>query len=99
MSNSYLISGVRTPIGSFLGAYKSFSATDLGGVAVAGAIEKSGCDNSAIDEVIMGNVISAGVGQAPARQAAFKAGLPSTIAAVTVNKVCCLLYTSDAADE
>ena len=88
MSNSYLISGVRTPIGSFLGAYKSFSATDLGGVAVAGAIEKSGCDNSAIDEVIMGNVISAGVGQAPARQAALKAGLPSTIAAVTVNKVC-----------
>ena len=88
MSNSYLISGVRTPIGSFLGAYKSFSATDLGGVAVAGAIEKAGCDLANVDEVIMGNVISAGVGQAPARQAALKAGLPPTIAAVTVNKVC-----------
>ena len=88
MANSYIISGVRTPIGSFLGSFKSFSATDLGGVAVAGAIEKSGCGNDSIDEVIMGNVISAGVGQAPARQAALKAGLPTTIPAVTINKVC-----------
>ena len=88
MSNSYIISGVRTPIGSFLGSYKSFSATELGAVAVAGAIEKSGQSNDQIDEVIMGNVISAGVGQAPARQAALKAGLPSTIAALTINKVC-----------
>ena len=88
MSNSYIISGVRTPIGSFLGSYKSFSATELGAVAVAGAIEKSGQSNEQIDEVIMGNVISAGVGQAPARQAALKAGLPSTIAALTINKVC-----------
>ena len=88
MPNSYLISGVRTPIGSFLGAYKSFSATDLGGVAVAGAIDGAGRQPGEIDEVIMGNVISAGVGQAPARQAALKAGLPPTIAAVTVNKVC-----------
>ena len=88
MSNSYIISGVRTPIGSFLSSFKTLSATDLGAVAVAGAIEKAGCTNEQIDEVIMGNVISAGVGQAPARQAALKAGLPSTIAAVTVNKVC-----------
>jgi len=88
MSNSYIISGVRTPIGSFLGSFKSFSATELGGVAVAGAIEKAGCSNESINEVIMGNVISAGVGQAPARQAALKAGLPTSIAAVTVNKVC-----------
>lgn len=88
MPNSYLISGVRTPIGSFLGAYKSFSATDLGGVAVAGAIKHSGRELSEIDEVIMGNVLSAGVGQAPARQAALKAGLPPTIASVTINKVC-----------
>ncbi len=88
MSSSYLISGVRTPIGSFLGAYKSFSASELGAVAVAGAIEHAQCKPDEIDEVIMGNVISAGVGQAPARQAALKAGLPTSIAAVTVNKVC-----------
>lgn len=88
MSNSYIISGARTPIGSFLGSYKSFSATDLGGVVVRAAIERSGIANDAIEEVIMGNVIQAGVGQAPARQAALKAGLPSTIAAVTINKVC-----------
>lgn len=88
MANAYLISGVRTPIGSFLGGYKSFSATDLGGVAVKGAMEAASVDAAKVDEVIMGNVISAGVGQAPARQAALKAGLPPTIAAVTVNKVC-----------
>ena len=88
MSNAYLISGVRTPIGSFLGGFASLSATDLGGVAIENAILKSGLSNDRIDEVIMGNVIGAGVGQAPARQAALKAGLPTTIAAVTVNKVC-----------
>ena len=88
MANAYLVSGVRTPIGSFLGGYKSFSATDLGGVAVKGAMEAASVDAANVDEVIMGNVISAGVGQAPARQAALKAGLPPTIAAVTVNKVC-----------
>ena len=88
MSNAYLISGVRTPIGSFLGGFASLSATDLGGVAIENAIARSGLSNEQIDEVIMGNVISAGVGQAPARQAALKAGLPSTVAAVTVNKVC-----------
>ena len=86
--SAYIIAGARTPIGSFLGAYKNFGATDLGGVAVKAAIDRSGLGNEKIDEVIMGNVISAGVGQAPARQAALKAGLPSTIAAVTVNKVC-----------
>lgn len=88
MSNSYLISGARTPIGSFLGSYQNFSATDLGGVVVKAAIERSGLTVDAIEEVIMGNVIQAGVGQAPARQAALKAGLPTTIPAVTVNKVC-----------
>lgn len=88
MSNSYLISGARTPIGSFLGSYKNFSATDLGGIVVKAAIERSGLSVDAIEEVIMGNVIQAGVGQAPARQAALKAGLPTTIAAVTINKVC-----------
>ena len=88
MANSYIVSAVRTPIGSLLGNFKSFSATDLGGVAIAAAIERSGFAVDSFDEVIMGNVLQAGVGQAPARQAALKAGMPSTIAAVTVNKVC-----------
>ena len=88
MADAYIIAGARTPIGSFLGAFKTLTATDLGGVAVKAAIERSGLVNEAIDEVIMGNVLQAGVGQAPARQAALKAGMPSSIAAVTVNKVC-----------
>ncbi len=88
MSDAYIISGVRTPIGSFLGAFASLSATDLGGVVVQKAIEQSIVTPEQINEVIMGNVIGAGVGQAPARQAALKGGLPTTIAAVTVNKVC-----------
>jgi acetyl-CoA C-acetyltransferase len=88
VADAYIIAGVRTPIGSYLGSFTTLSATDLGGVAVKGAIEKSGASLDSIDEVIMGNVLSAGVGQAPARQAALKAGLPSTIAAVTINKVC-----------
>jgi len=88
MSEAFITAGVRTPIGSFLGGLSSLSATDLGGVVVAEAINRSGLAADQIDEVIMGNVIGAGVGQAPARQAALKGGLPSTIAAVTVNKVC-----------
>jgi acetyl-CoA C-acetyltransferase len=88
MSDAYIISGVRTPIGSFLGGFATLSATDLGGVAVENAIAQSKVATSEIDEVIMGNVIGAGVGQAPARQAALKGGLPVTIPAVTVNKVC-----------
>ena len=82
MPDSYLISAARTPIGQFLGSFSNFSATDLGGVAIQSALQKSGLSAEQIDEVIMGNVIQAGVGQAPARQAAIKAGLP------------CLLYTS-----
>ncbi|MEM7453922.1 MAG: acetyl-CoA C-acetyltransferase [Planctomycetota bacterium] len=88
MANSYIISGVRTPIGAFLGGFKSFSATDLGGVVVKESLSRAGVGPEQIDEVIMGNVVQAGVGQAPARQAALKGGLPSSIAAVTVNKVC-----------
>ena len=88
MSNAYLIAGVRTPIGSFQGAFTTLSATDLGGVVVREVLTRSGLSADSIDEVIMGNVIGAGVGQAPARQAALKGGLPSSIAAVTVNKVC-----------
>jgi acetyl-CoA C-acetyltransferase len=66
MSTAFLISGARTPIGSFLGAYQTWSATDLGGIAIATAVQRSGVALADIDEVIMGNVISAGLGQAPA---------------------------------
>ncbi|HMP81024.1 MAG TPA: beta-ketoacyl synthase N-terminal-like domain-containing protein, partial [Pirellulaceae bacterium] len=88
MAKAFLIAGARTPTGSFLGSFSGLTATDLGAVAIAGAVTRSGLDHSQIDEVIMGNVVSAGVGQAPARQAALKAGFPSSIAAVTINKVC-----------
>jgi acetyl-CoA C-acetyltransferase len=88
MSDAYITSGVRTPIGAFLGGFATLSATDLGGVVVENAISRSNLPADKIDEVIMGNVIGAGVGQAPARQAALKGGLPATIAAVTINKVC-----------
>ena len=88
MSDAYIISGARTPIGSFLGSIGSMSATDLGGVVIGESIKRAGLTADQIDEVIMGHVIQAGVGQAPARQAALKGGLPATIPAVTINKVC-----------
>ena len=88
MPHSYIISGARTPIGAFQGAFTSLSATDLGGIAVREAIQRSSLSDEQIDEVIMGHVIQAGAGQAPARQAALKGGLPATIPAVTINKVC-----------
>ena len=83
-----LIAAARTPTGKFLGALASFSATQLGAIAIKEAVRRSGIDPQALDEVIMGNVISAGVGQAPARQSALHAGLPVDLPAVTVNKVC-----------
>ncbi len=88
MPSSYLISGARTPIGSFLGGLSSVSAPALGAVAIQAAISRAKIAVGDVDEVIMGNVIGAGVGQAPARQAAIAAGLPNTIAALTINKVC-----------
>ena len=88
MSDAYIISGVRTPIGSFLGSFGRMSATDLGGVVVGESINRAGLTVDQVDEVIMGQVLQAGVGQAPARQAALKGGLPATIPAVTINKVC-----------
>ena len=83
-----IISAVRTPIGSFGGALASLSATELGAIALKGALEKAGVAGAEVNQVIMGNVISANLGQAPARQAAKKAGLPDTVECTTVNKVC-----------
>jgi len=80
--------GARTPIGRFLGGLSPVSAPDLGATAIEAAVARAGIDHGDVDEVIMGNVVSAGVGQAPARQAAVNSGLPATIPAVTVNKVC-----------
>lgn len=84
----YIVSAVRTPMGSFGGALKDFSATELGAIAIKGAIAKAGIDPAAVQEVLMGSVIQANLGQAPARQAAKKAGLPDHVSCTTVNKVC-----------
>jgi acetyl-CoA C-acetyltransferase len=78
----------RTPVGRFMGGLAPLSAPDLGAVAVRAALQRSGADVADVDEVIMGNVVSAGAGQAPARQAAIRGGVPATVPAVTVNKVC-----------
>jgi len=92
MSNDFretvIVSAVRTPIGSFQGTLVPFAAPDLGAVAVRAAVARAGVNPASIDEVLMGNVVLAGQGQAPARQAAIKAGLPPTIGATTVNKIC-----------
>ena len=83
-----IVSAARTPIGKFLGGLSSVPAPKLGAVAIKGALDKIGLDYNLVDEVIMGNVVQAGVGQAPARQAAKFAGLPDSVIATTVNKVC-----------
>ena len=89
MSNPIaILAGTRTPMGSMLGALSSFTAPSLGAVAINSAVERSGLDCSDIDEVLMGSVLSAGQGQAPARQAALKAGLPESTLCSTINKVC-----------
>src|SRR5205807_9925855 len=88
MRESVIVSAVRTPTGKFLGALKSFTAPDLGALVVAEAIRRAGVDPAIIDECIMGNVLSAGEGQNPARQAALRGGLPDKVAALTINKVC-----------
>jgi len=84
----YIISAVRTPIGSFGGALKDFSATKLGAIAIKGAIEKAGISPQQVQDVLMGCVLQANLGQAPARQAAKFAGLPNEVACTTINKVC-----------
>ncbi len=89
MSKSvYVVSAVRTPMGSFLGSLASVSATDLGAAAIRGALESGGVSPECVQEVFMGNVLQAGLGQAPARQAALKGGIPQDVPCTTINKVC-----------
>ena len=88
MKQAVIISAARTPIGKFQGALKSFSAPELGSLAVRAAMERAGIEAAQVDEVIMGCVLQAGLGQNPARQAALKAGLPDKVSALTINKVC-----------
>lgn len=83
-----IVSAVRTPIGSFMGGLSTVTASQLGAIAIQGALAKINLDPKLVDEVLMGNVVQAGVGQAPARQAAILAGLPNTVPCTTVNKVC-----------
>lgn len=83
-----IVSAARTPIGSFMGSLSTVTATQLGATAIKGALDKINLDYNAVDEVLMGNVVQAGVGQAPARQAALHAGLPTSVIATTINKVC-----------
>src|ERR1051325_2545985 len=88
MQEAVIVSAVRTPTGKFLGGLKDFSATDLGALVVRESVRRAGIDPADVEECIMGNVISAGLGQAPARQAALKGGLSDHVAALTINKVC-----------
>jgi acetyl-CoA C-acetyltransferase len=87
-NRSVIVAGARTPMGRLLGSLKDFSGADLGGVAIKAALERSGVSPDQVDYVIMGQVLTAGAGQIPARQAAVKAGIPMTVPALTVNKVC-----------
>ena len=88
MTEAWILAGARTPIGKFLGSLASLSATALGAVAIRESLARAEISADDVDEVIMGNVIAAGLGQAPARQAALEAGLPPTVAALTINKMC-----------
>jgi acetyl-CoA C-acetyltransferase len=88
MQDAVIISAVRTPTGKFLGGLKDLSATELGALVVREAVARAGIDPASVEECIMGNVVSAGLGQAPARQAALRGGLADHVAALTINKVC-----------
>ena len=88
MKRVYIVAAVRTPMGSFNGKLSGISAPKLGAIAIKGALEKSGVKPNDVDEVFFGNVLQAGIGQAPARQAAIFAGLPNTTPCTTINKVC-----------
>ncbi len=87
-ASSYIVAGARTPIGKMSGALASFSAADLGGVAISAALERAGVAPDEVDHVIIGQVLMAGQGQVPSRQAAVKAGIPMSVPSVNVNKVC-----------
>src|SRR5687767_1335705 len=87
-NDAVIISAARTPTGKFQGSLKSFTAPDLGAIAIKEAVKRAGIEGDKVDEVIMGCVVQAGIGQAPARQAAIKAGLPPEVSALTVNMVC-----------
>jgi len=87
-NTSVIVAGARTGMGRLLGSLKDFSATDLGGVAIKGALEKAGISGDQVDYVVMGHVLQAGCGQVTARQAAVKGGIPMDVPAITVNKVC-----------
>src|SRR5215470_6093650 len=88
MKEVYIVSAVRTPIGSYGGSLKDISATKLGAIAIKSALDKAGIKPDQVDEVLMGCVLQANLGQAPARQAAKLAGLPDNVVCTTVNKVC-----------
>ena len=88
MRDAFIVSAVRLPTGKFLGTLKDFAAPELGAMVVREAVRRAGIDPASVDECIMGNVVSGGVGQAPARQAALKGGLSDNVAALTINKVC-----------
>ena len=88
MAGSVIVAGARTPIGRLLGGLKDLSGPDLGGAAIKAALERSGVEPGLVDYVIMGQVLQAGVGQTPARQAAVKGGIAMDVPAITVNKVC-----------
>ncbi|WP_339714990.1 acetyl-CoA C-acyltransferase [uncultured Kriegella sp.] len=88
MKDVVIVSAIRTPIGSFMGGLSSIPATQLGATAIKGALQKINLDPNLVDEVLMGNVVQAGTGQAPARQAALSAGIPDSVPCTTINKVC-----------
>src|SRR5829696_1477211 len=88
MAGSYIVAGARTPIGKMSGALAGFSAAELGGIAIKAALERSGVSPEQVEHVLMGQVLMAGLGQVPSRQAAAKAGIPMSVPSVNINKVC-----------
>ena len=88
MTTSVIVAGARTPVGKLMGSLKDFSGSDLGAIAIAGALEKAGVPASAVEYVIMGQVLTAGAGQMPARQAAVAAGIGWDVPSLTINKMC-----------
>src|SRR5262245_13468853 len=88
MTTSVIVAGARTPVGKLMGSLKDFSGSDLGAIAISGALEKAKVPASLVDYVIMGQVLTAGAGQMPARQAAVAAGIGMAVPAISINKVC-----------